>query len=163
DGRGSGKSPGECEPWSLAESIDLYDAIEWAAAQPWCSGKVGLSGISYFAINQWFVANHQPPSLAAIIPWEGFADLYRDALFHGGRADLDDVLDGLLAEPPDGVGVLGQDGGGLAHAAPPVANGRRVGAAWVCQCGGYAKRAYVRRSDGLQPQPIAFTRLLPVV
>src|SRR5262249_31067774 len=54
DGRGSGKSPGECEPWSLAESIDLYDAIEWAAAQPWCSGKVGLSGISYFAINQWF-------------------------------------------------------------------------------------------------------------
>ena len=30
------------------------------------------------------VANLQPPSLAAIIPWEGFADLYRDALFHGG-------------------------------------------------------------------------------
>jgi predicted acyl esterase len=88
DGRGSGKSPGECEPWSLAESIDLYDAIEWAAAQPWCSGKVGLCGISYFAINQWFVANHQPPSLAAIIPWEGFADLYRDALFHGGLLSL---------------------------------------------------------------------------
>ena len=84
DGRGSGKSPGQCEPWSLAESIDFYDAIEWAAAQPWCNGNVGLSGISYFAINQWFVANHQPPSLKAIIPWEGFADLYRDALFHGG-------------------------------------------------------------------------------
>ena len=88
DGRGSGKSPGQCEPWSLAESIDFYDAIEWAAAQPWCSGKIGLSGISYFAINQWFVANHQPPSLAAIIPWEGFADLYRDALFHGGLLSL---------------------------------------------------------------------------
>ena len=84
DGRGSGKSPGQCEPWSLAEAIDFYDAIEWAAAQPWCNGKVGLSGISYYAINQWFVANLQPPSLAAIIPWEGFADLYRDALFHGG-------------------------------------------------------------------------------
>src|SRR5216683_4797877 len=67
DGRGSGKSPGQCEPWSLAESIDFYDAIEWAAAQSWCSGKVGLCGISYFAINQWFVANHQPPSLKAII------------------------------------------------------------------------------------------------
>jgi uncharacterized protein len=88
DGRGSGKSPGQCEPWSLAESIDFYDAIEWAAAQPWCSGKIGLCGISYFAINQWFVANHQPPSLAAIIPWEGFADLYRDALFHGGLPSL---------------------------------------------------------------------------
>ena len=84
DGRGSGKSPGQCEPWSLAESIDFYDAIEWAAAQPWCNGNVGLSGISYFAINQWFVANHQPPSLKAIIPWEGFADIYRDALYHGG-------------------------------------------------------------------------------
>ena len=84
DGRGSGKSPGQCEPWSMQEAIDFYDAIEWAAAQPWCNGKVGLNGISYYAINQWFVANLQPPSLKAIIPWEGFADLYRDALFHGG-------------------------------------------------------------------------------
>ena len=84
DGRGSGKSPGQCEPWSLQEAIDFYDAIEWAAAQPWCNGRVGLSGISYYAINQWFVANLQPPSLHAIIPWEGFADIYRDALFHGG-------------------------------------------------------------------------------
>jgi hypothetical protein len=84
DGRGSGKSPGQCEPWSLAEAIDFYDAIEWAAAQPWCNGKVGLSGISYYAINQWFVANLQPPSLNAIMPWEGFADIYRDALYHGG-------------------------------------------------------------------------------
>jgi hypothetical protein len=84
DGRGSGKSPGQCEPWSLAEAIDFYDAIEWAAAQPWCNGSIGLLGISYFAINQWFVANLAPPSLKAIIPWEGFADIYRDALFHGG-------------------------------------------------------------------------------
>jgi uncharacterized protein len=88
DGRGSGNSPGQCEPWSFAEAVDFYDAIEWAAVQPWCNGKVGLSGISYFAINQWFVANLQPPSLKAIIPWEGFADLYRDALFHGGIASL---------------------------------------------------------------------------
>jgi predicted acyl esterase len=84
DGRGSGKSPGQCEPWSLAEAIDFYDAIEWAAAQPWCNGKVGLTGISYYAINQWFVANLNPPSLKAIMPWEGFADIYRDALYHGG-------------------------------------------------------------------------------
>ena len=84
DGRGSGKSAGQCEPWSLAEAVDFYDAIEWAAAQPWCNGNVGLSGISYFAINQWFVANLQPPSLKAMIPWEGFADIYRDALYHGG-------------------------------------------------------------------------------
>jgi predicted acyl esterase len=84
DARGSGKSPGSCVPWSLQESLDFHDAVEWAAAQPWCSGRVGTSGVSYFAITQWFLANHQPASLKAIIPWEGFADLYRDALFHGG-------------------------------------------------------------------------------
>jgi len=84
DGRGSGKSQGQCEPWSQAEAVDFYDAIEWAAGQPWCNGKVGLLGISYYAINQWFVANLNPPSLKAIIPWEGFADLYRDGLYHGG-------------------------------------------------------------------------------
>src|SRR5215510_15217105 len=88
DARGTGKSPGQGEPWSFQESLDFHDAVEWAAVQPWCSGAVGLTGISYFAINQWFVANHQPPSLKAIIPWEGFADLYRDAMFHGGILSL---------------------------------------------------------------------------
>jgi uncharacterized protein len=52
DGRGTGKSPGQGEPWSFQEAIDFYDAIEWTARQPWCSGAVGLTGISYFAINQ---------------------------------------------------------------------------------------------------------------
>lgn len=84
DGRGSGKSEGQFDPWSFGEAVDFYDAIEWAAAQPWCNGNVGLLGISYYAINQWFVANLQPPSLKAIIPWEGFADIYRDGLYHGG-------------------------------------------------------------------------------
>ena len=99
DGRGSGKSPGQCEPWSLAEAVDFYDAIEWAAAQPWCNGKVGLSGISYYAINQWFVANLQPPSLKAIIPWEGFADIYRDALLP--RRHPQRVHDQLVHRAPD--------------------------------------------------------------
>ncbi len=84
DARGTGRSPGAFEAFSYAESLDFADSIEWAAEQPWSNGKVGLLGISYFAINQWFVANHQPKGLAAIVPWEGFADIYRDALFHGG-------------------------------------------------------------------------------
>jgi len=46
--------------------------------QPWSNGKVGLSGVSYLAISQWFVASHQPPHLAAINPWEGFSDMYRE-------------------------------------------------------------------------------------
>ena len=54
------------------ENRDFHDCIEWAAAQPWCSGKVGLNGISYYASNQWRAAALQPPHLAAICVWEGW-------------------------------------------------------------------------------------------
>jgi len=84
DTRGSGKSPGETDPFSLQEALDFYDAIEWSAKQRWCSGNVGTIGISYFAMTQWLVANLQPPSLKAMIPWEGAADMYRDLCYHGG-------------------------------------------------------------------------------
>ena len=84
DSRGCGRSPGKLEIFSPRETRDFYDCIEWAATQPWCTGKVGLSGISYFAANQWMVAGLQPPHLTAMIPWEGFADSYRDAYRHGG-------------------------------------------------------------------------------
>jgi len=84
DERGSGKSPGQLVAYTQQESIDFYDAIEWSAQQPWCSGAVGTLGISFFARTQWWVANLKPPSLKAIIPWEGAADQYRDVLYHGG-------------------------------------------------------------------------------
>ena len=84
DGRGSGKSPGRTDPWSPAEARDYYDGIEWSAKQSWCNGNVGTSGISYFAMVQWLVANLKPPSLKAMIPWEGAADMYRDFGYHGG-------------------------------------------------------------------------------
>ena len=84
DSRGSGKSPGMSEPSSMQEAVDAYDAIEWFAKQAWCSGKVGALGISYHANFQWRVAGLQPPSLKAIMPWEGRADLYRDQAYHGG-------------------------------------------------------------------------------
>jgi predicted acyl esterase len=84
DGRGSGKSPGRTDPWSPSEAIDFYDAIEWAGNQSWSSGNVGTSGISYFAMTQWLVAGLKPPSLKAMIPWEGAADMYRDFGYHGG-------------------------------------------------------------------------------
>lgn len=84
DTRGSGKSPGLFDPWSRQEALDFHDCIEWAAKQKWCNGRVGLSGISYFAMNQWLVAGLRPPALKAIIPWEGAADMYRDLAYHGG-------------------------------------------------------------------------------
>ena len=84
DSRGTGKSPGRAEPSSYQESLDFYDAIEWVAKLPWCSGKIGTLGISYHASSQWRVANLKPPSLKAMIPWEGRADQYRDQVYHGG-------------------------------------------------------------------------------
>jgi putative CocE/NonD family hydrolase len=78
DSRGAGKSPGRLDPNSPAEFRDFYDAIEWAGTQPWSSGKVGLLGISYYAAGQWFVAATRPPHLAAILPWQGTYDFYRD-------------------------------------------------------------------------------------
>ncbi|HEY1346738.1 MAG TPA: CocE/NonD family hydrolase, partial [Streptosporangiaceae bacterium] len=84
DSRGAGRSPGLLDPFSPRETQDLYECIEWAAAQPWSSGKIGLSGISYYAMNQWHVAALHPPHLAAMCVWEGAADFYRDGTHHGG-------------------------------------------------------------------------------
>src|SRR5712692_6302585 len=84
DSRGAGRSPGFLDIWSAREAQDLYHCVEWAAAQPWSNGKVGLNGISYYAMNQWQAAALQPPHLAAICVWEGAADYYRDLSHHGG-------------------------------------------------------------------------------
>ncbi len=84
DSRGAGRSPGYVDPFSPRETRDFYDCIEWAGVQPWSNGKVGLNGISYYAINQWHVASLQPPHLAAMCVWEGAADFYRDMARHGG-------------------------------------------------------------------------------
>jgi len=86
DSRGAGRSPGYLDPFSPRETRDLYQCVEWAGTQAWSNGKVGLAGISYYAINQWHVAALQPPHLAAICPWEGAADWYRDMTHHGGIA-----------------------------------------------------------------------------
>lgn len=84
DSRGAGRSPGYIDPFSPRETKDFHDCIEWAAGQPWSNGKIGLAGISYYAINQWQVAGLQPPHLAAIGIWEGAGDWYRDKNHQGG-------------------------------------------------------------------------------
>lgn len=84
DSRGAGRSPGVLSPFSPRETRDVYGCIEWAGVQPWSSGRVGLNGVSYYAMNAWHVAALQPPHLAAICVWEGAADFYRDATHHGG-------------------------------------------------------------------------------
>jgi len=84
DSRGAGRSPGHLRHNDPRESLDIHLCIEWAAAQAWSSGKVGMNGISYYASNQWRAAATQPPHLAAICIWEGWHDNYRDANRHGG-------------------------------------------------------------------------------
>jgi predicted acyl esterase len=84
DSRGAGRSPGHIDVWSPRETLDLYQCIEWAGEQPWSNGRVGLAGVSYYAMNQYQVAALQPPHLFAICPWEGASDFYREVARHGG-------------------------------------------------------------------------------
>ena len=88
--RGTGGSGGErIFPFSAQEQGDVADAIEWAAAQPWCDGNVGMAGMSYFAVIQYLVAARRPPHLRAIFPYLGWTDLYRHAMYHGGAVQSD--------------------------------------------------------------------------
>jgi predicted acyl esterase len=84
DSRGAGWSPGYLDPRSPQEFEDICSSIEWAGTQEWSSGKVGVAGISYYAVMGWAAASRQPEHVAALIAWEGFNDQYRDAFYHGG-------------------------------------------------------------------------------
>ncbi|MGH3266701.1 MAG: CocE/NonD family hydrolase, partial [Trebonia sp.] len=84
DPRGMWNSGGDATFYSAQEADDVYDVIEWAGTQPWSTGRVGMAGVSYLAITQWRAAADNPPHLAAINPWEGLSDRYRDMSYHGG-------------------------------------------------------------------------------
>lgn len=87
DIRGTVDSGGDSVLWDRQDGHDAYDLIEWLAEQEWSDGKVGMSGTSYLAVSQWFTAAEQPPHLAAINPWEGVSDVYRDLVMRGGMPD----------------------------------------------------------------------------
>lgn len=89
DSRGAGRSPGIIDNYSKREARDFHDCIEWAAAQPWSTGRVGTTGTSYFAVLQWLVAKLRPPHLAAMYVAEANADWYRDTSRHGGILNED--------------------------------------------------------------------------
>lgn len=84
DARGAGTSEGFGSLLSDDEARDTYDLIEWAGTQPWSNGRVGMMGVSYLALSQYKAAALHPPHLAAICPWEGFTDAYRDFMAPGG-------------------------------------------------------------------------------
>ena len=68
------------------------DAIDWVGAQDWCTGSVGLCGVSFLCISQYFAAGPPngtpvPEALKCIIPWEGLSDIYQDVACRGGVPD----------------------------------------------------------------------------
>jgi uncharacterized protein len=109
DSRGAGHSPGYLDVWSEREAQDLFLCVEWAGTQAWSTGKVGINGISYYAMNQWNVGALRPPHLAAMCIWEGSSDYYRELCRHGGI--LSDFLNSWhprqVASVQHGVGTRG--------------------------------------------------------
>jgi len=86
DVRGTGDSPGVAQDeYTQREHEDGYDAVEWLAAQPWCSGAVGMWGTSYAGFTAIQVAMLRPPSLRAIAPHAATDDRYAsDVPYDGG-------------------------------------------------------------------------------
>jgi len=77
----SGGIFGNIDPQSIR---DVYEAVEWAARQPWCDGNVGMTGVSHFSRVSKRVAALNPPHLRAIFSPYGWTDMYRDLYYHGG-------------------------------------------------------------------------------
>jgi len=84
DNRGLCNTPGVLNPYGVQEAEDFYDSIEWIAKREWSNGNIGTWGASLFGINQWSVAQLQPPSLKAMISSAGDSDRYRQVVFSGG-------------------------------------------------------------------------------
>jgi uncharacterized protein len=110
DIRGSGESDGLLfDEYAQQEQDDALEVIEWLAAQPWCSGAVGMMGISWGGFNALQVAARRPPALKAIITLCSTDDRYRDDVHYMGgvplRAGLGwaAFLFGAMCHPPDPV------------------------------------------------------------
>ena len=106
DVRGYHQSEGDASVLSPQDADDFHDVIEWAGHQDWSNGNVGTIGVSYLAISQWAAAGLNPPSLKAMIPWEGQTDSFREVLYHGGVPETTftkfwlNRVNGLANTPP---------------------------------------------------------------
>lgn len=100
DVRGKFASEGDFYPYrsgDLAEAVDSYDTVEWAAAQPWSNGAVGTFGNSYCGATQWALAHNDalPPSLEAMAPGFALASYYGQGAYAGGIPLLSHNIDYL--------------------------------------------------------------------
>ncbi len=89
DLRGSGESDGILEDeYAAQEQDDLSEVIAWIAAQPWCNGNVGMTGISWGGFNSLQMAARRPPALKAIITLMSTDDRYADDVHYKGGCVL---------------------------------------------------------------------------
>jgi putative CocE/NonD family hydrolase len=104
DVRGAGSSGGTFDSWGSRQQLDSKELVAWSAAQPWSTGRVGLHGESWYAINQLLTAAQQPPALKAIFPVVPTGDNYRSVLPGGYLTSLFvfDLLDPAEASVPPG-------------------------------------------------------------
>ncbi|HEX7950196.1 MAG TPA: CocE/NonD family hydrolase [Candidatus Limnocylindrales bacterium] len=109
DVRGTGSSEGVAlDEYTEDETRDGYDAVEWLAAQPWCTGAVGMWGISYGGFTSIQVAKLRPPHLLAIVPIQATDDRYlTDVHYIGGCVTASELSQyavsqvAMNAMPPD--------------------------------------------------------------
>lgn len=114
DLRGSGDSGGRYDDeYSETELHDACDVIAWIAAQPWCTGAVGMMGISWGGFNALQVAAKRPPALKAVISLASSVDRYNDDIHYRNGCHLGAHLNwavtvvGYLSRPPDSA-VVGE-------------------------------------------------------
>ncbi|GAA3593064.1 CocE/NonD family hydrolase [Nonomuraea rosea] len=91
DVRGTGASQGGFR-FISGEAADGYDAVRWAATQPWSDGNVGMFGDSYLAITQLLAAQERPEGLRAIAPHVSPKSLYDCVYQPGGVPNLNVIL-----------------------------------------------------------------------
>jgi putative CocE/NonD family hydrolase len=130
DMRGSGDSEGTmCDEYTAQELADAVEVIDWLAAQPWSTGRVGMFGISWGGFNALQVAALAPAPLQAIVTVCSTDDRYRDDVHYFGGAVL-------------GIDMLGWATTMLAFTARPP-DPARVGAAW--------RSMWQERLDAIEP------------
>ena len=84
-----GRYASEGEFYCFRDEInDGYDTVEWAASQPWSTGKVGMYGSSYVGATQWLTAISAPPHLAAILPNVTASNYHEGWVYQGGAFEL---------------------------------------------------------------------------
>ena len=89
DMRGCGDSDGlMTDEYTPQELSDACEVIAWLAAQPWCTGSVGMMGISWGGFNALQVAALRPPALKAVISLSTTVDRFNDDIHYKGGALL---------------------------------------------------------------------------